>query len=123
MALDACAAGLLKPVASELIIQEAVKGLRLKSKPTAMHRFSQFLALPALEIAGIPEPGSLEPYAALIHSKDCHVLASAVLTRCRLLMTLDRKHFFTPVLQQAALPLTILTPGQLLEFLANDKPA
>lgn len=122
--IEASIAGVFQPAASQLVIAEARAALKLKSGTEALLRFYELLTCPALKIAGVPAPEEIEPYLELIADKDCHVLASAAASGVQFLLTLDRKHFFTPPLRQADLPFTILTPGDFLKHCreANQTP-
>lgn len=107
-------AGFLKPITSPLIIEEAMRGLRAKSDALAIHRLVELIKYPGLELVNNPEPAALEPYKHLIHSKDCHVLASAVSANCDFLITLDQKHFFNEKILRANFRFRIVTPGQFI---------
>ena len=117
--LDACIAGLLTPVASPIVIDEAHNSLVMKSNKEAIKRFTSLIQHSGLDLLKTPSSAEIKRYEKIIHSKDAHVLAAASKSNCRFLLTLDRKHFFTPELRKADLPFQIATPGEFLEILTN----
>ena len=48
------------------------------------------------------------------------VLAAAVTGGASFLLTLDRRHFMSPRVSQAGLPLAILTPGEFLALVRRE---
>ena len=116
LVIDAAVAGSLNPWVSHLVVAEALRAIRLKSSSDALRRLHEFMACPGLRLVGIPTPEEIRRYLPLIAAKDCHVLASAVTSGAKCLLTLDRKHFCTRRLREADLGLTILTPGDFLRL-------
>ena len=114
LVMEACTAGALDGVVSELVILEARRALASKSTSRGQTRLAQFLASRRVETVGFPSSKAMEQYLGLIHTKDVHVLTAAIGARCQTLLTLDKKHFFTPALQRTALHLTVATPMQFL---------
>jgi predicted nucleic acid-binding protein len=72
-----------------------------------------------LELAATPTPEEIAVQARIIDPKDAHVLASAVSARVEVLLTLDRRHFFVQRVRSAALPFSIVTPGDFLRRLTR----
>lgn len=113
--MEACRAGLIEPAVGLMVVGEARGALARKSSSESVARLDRFLAHPDLRVAGVPSPDEIRPHVDLVPSKDCHVIASALAVRAECLLTLDRKHFFTPTVRKATLPFIILTPGEFLE--------
>lgn len=118
--LDMCMAKLLNPVASALVMSEASKAILNKSTDTALQRFTAFAQSSVLELVKSPASVENDLYGKIIHSKDRHVLAAAVMSHCDFILTLDLRHFFTQEIAKANLPLQMATPGHFLEFLMNE---
>lgn len=120
--LDMCMAKLLNPVTSALVMSEVSKAILNKSTDKGLQRFTAFAQSSALELVKSPSPAENDLYEKIIHSKNRHVLAAAVMSHCDFILTLDMKHFFTQEIAKSKLPLQMATPGQFLGFLMNENP-
>lgn len=121
--LELCRGGLARAVATQRVLQEAERNIESKLGDDILVRFYQQIAGIDLAIADPPSAESLSKVEALIHPKDLHVLAAAIESRSKFLLTLDRKHFMTSTLREARLDLTILTPGEFLRQWPEDDTA
>lgn len=113
MILNVCRQGGFRAVASHGVLIEVERNLQ--SAPSALERFHHDLASIAWTLVPTPSEESVDIYTALIERKDIHVLAAALAAPCEFLITLDRRHFFTSALQQAGLPIIIVTPAELIQ--------
>jgi len=122
MLLALCQEGHCTATVTRLILQEAEKNLRAKTtfRDAALVRFYRLIAAPGLRVIAAPSPEETARYTGLIHPKDTHVLAGASKAKAAALITLDRKHFWTPTIRQATLPFEILTPGAFLHRLVAE---
>lgn len=57
----------------------------------------------------------IKPYKSIIEEKDCHVVAGAVLTGSKYLVTLDKKHLDNIVIKEKIKKVEIISPRELLE--------
>lgn len=113
--LRACAKGILTPVASQIVLQEAERNIHKKLGRDALANY--YLLLGKLDIQLTQDPSILEitTQSEYIHPKDAHVLAAALKGNVQFLITLDRKHFFTEKIQIARFAFEIMTPADFLK--------
>ncbi len=110
--LRACQKKLFQAVSTKLVLQETKKNISQKLDEKTLDRFYKLVKTLSLEIQS-PHLTSAN-YQAIIESKDVHVLAGAIESHSDYLITLDRKHFFTTKIQQAKLPVKIVTPKDFI---------
>lgn len=74
-------------------------------------------------ISVVPAPGhaQVEKYERIVGEKDAHVLASAIISKAQILITLDKKHILQAEVKQKAKNVELLTPGELLQCLTTNK--
>ena len=137
--LDACVlmAAAHSPSGGSALVIEICRGLHFKAAVTVklllearvniaekfgepeLVRFYQLLADLDPEMVLPPIIEKLNQIESLVTPKDRHVLAAALQCSADYLITLDRRHFMTPVLQAAGLSVKILTPGDFLKAIVN----
>lgn len=113
--LEACRRGGFHAVVSHAVLVEVQRNLRRDAPPEAHERFRYDLATISWDLVPTPADDAIQAYARWIASKDAHVLAAALAAPCEFLLTLDRRDFLTSAVQQAGLPITILTPGDFIQ--------
>jgi predicted nucleic acid-binding protein len=121
MLLALCQTGHCEATATRLILQETETNLRAKAKfrDAALVRFYRLIAAPGLHMVATPSREDAALYTKIIHAKDAHVLAGAHKAKANVLITLDRRHFWTAAIRDARLSFEVLTPGMFLRrFLA-----
>lgn len=111
--LESCRLGRFDGVISQAVLIEVSRNLERFTE--AYGRFRYHLATIAWDLVPTPNDEAIRMYESLIHPKDAHVLTAALTNRCHFLLTLDRRDFFTVRLQEAGLPLVIVTPGDFLQ--------
>lgn len=57
------------------------------------------------------------PYQGLVEEEDIHIVAGAKLTKCRFLITLDKKHLLKDQVRKVVRPLKVVSPKEYLEKL------
>ena len=57
----------------------------------------------------------INPYTNLVDAGDAHLIAGAKLTRCVILVTLDKRHLLRQEIHKKFLPLMIVSPRELLQ--------
>lgn len=114
LVLALCRHGHARAVSSRLVLLEAERNIRDKLGEEALLRFYAEIAALDIELREAPSQDDISRQAPIIGPKDAHVLAAALQTRVEVLLTLDRKHFFSASVRQAVLPFRILTPGDFL---------
>ena len=108
-------------ITSQTVIEEILeedKFLRIKR---SKEEILQFIADNRLIARKPITTDEIAPYQGLVDIEDAHLIAGAKLTRCRHLVTLDKKHLLRSDIQKKFLPLKIVSPGQLLEELVPVK--
>lgn len=115
--LDACRLGGFTAQVSSLVVLEASHVLERGFPRGSLARFYDYLAGIEWQLLPVPPEEKLHAYASLIDPKDLHVLAAAVEGESQYLLTLDRKHILAAVekVEQAGLPIRILTPGDFIQ--------
>lgn len=117
VALEVCQGRRYRAVVSALVLLEALRNIAAKFGEAERVRYYTLLAALDPEIC-VPAPRhEMERCALLISPKDAHVLASALASHSAMLLTLDRRHFMTTAVQNARLPLAVMTPGDFLKQL------
>ncbi|MDP2860338.1 MAG: PIN domain-containing protein [bacterium] len=96
------------------VIGEAKKNIRLKLKESGEERLEYYLKTAGLQLVGEPTLTDIVRCEGVIIFKDAHVLAAAIKSEAGYLITLDRKHFFTPEVISFSRPLKIITPGEFV---------
>ena len=115
--LEACQLGAFTAQSTVLVILEALHALESSLSRRYVDRFRQYLVGIDWKILPVPPVDELEKYAAFIHPKDLHVLASALEGKSEFLLTLDRRHILAAAetIQEAKLPIHILRPGDFIQ--------
>ena len=108
-------------ITSQTVIEEILEEDKFKRIKKSKREIKQFVADSRLIVRKSITTGEIEPYQGLVDIEDAHLIAGANLTRCRHLVTLDKKHLLRPDIQKKFLPLKIVSPGQLLEELVSGK--
>jgi predicted nucleic acid-binding protein len=119
LVLTLCGHRLARAVSSRLVLLEAERNIRDKLGDDALVRFYQQIAGLDLDLAEGPTSQEIAAQSQIIDPKDAHVLAAALKGEVEVLLTLDRKHFFSPLVLRAGLPFLIETPGTFLRRLFN----
>lgn len=101
--------GRIKLVISGQILSEVEKNLRKKENNSTLLRHFDNLSLtkPKLILIGNKNTNK---YIDLINVKDAPVVAGAIQSGSDYLVTLDKKHFFTSIINDAHLPIKIVIP-------------
>jgi|SRR3989344_6259442 len=113
--------GKIVGITSQTVIEEILeedKFIRIKK---SQREIEQFIVDNRLIVRKPITIGEIEPYQGLVDIEDAHLIAGANLTRCRHLVTLDKKHLLRADVQKRFLPLKIVSPGQLLEAIISGK--
>lgn len=107
---------------TQSIQEEVVRNLLSKAPGGAVINAAQLLTMTHFTILPNPFIREITKFFPIINKKDAHVLAGAAAARADVLVTLDRKDFFTIRVQTAKLPFRILLPSDLLHELRNKNP-
>ncbi len=113
--LEACQKGKIKGILSRIILKEAEKNIVKKFGVEFLLKYYRWLGQTDLRVVKLPTEEEIKKYRSLIATKDVHVLATAIKSKAEFLLTLDRKHFMTPKIKKAQLPIKILLPGNFLK--------
>ena len=113
--------GKITGITSQTVIEEILEEDKFSRIKKSKREIEQFIVDNRLIVRKPITIGEIEPYQGLVDIEDAHLIAGANLTRCRHLVTLDKKHLLRPDIQKKFLPLKIVSPGQLLEELVLGK--
>lgn len=100
---------------SRLAVKEAERNLRRKAGESELDRFYRTVEEARIILTDSSKERAKNQFKDLVGEKDAPVLASAIKSKAKFLVTLDRKHFLAPQVQKAKLPIKIVTPGQLIQ--------
>ncbi len=110
----------IQVVASRLVLREAERNLLAKADRKALRTFHRLLDAMTPTLVRMPSAKTLALYEEIIHPKDVPVLAAAVEAKVDYLVTLDQRHFFTPIIRDRIKSPRIRTPGDFLnEWMRN----
>lgn len=99
---------------SPVVLTEVERNIRKKLQAYHLERF--FLLAGKLTIIDqIPDETLIRKARKVIVAKDAVILADAKMSPCTILVTLDRKHFFTEEVRTFVKPMRILLPKDLIE--------
>lgn len=113
--LKACQKRKIEGAVSRIILKEVEKNILEKFGEEFLLKYYRWLGQTDLRVVRLPKEEEIEKFRSLIATKDVHVLATAVKSRADFVLTLDRKHFMTPKIKKAKLPIRILLPGDFLQ--------
>jgi predicted nucleic acid-binding protein len=119
--LELCKRGRFRAVCTRLVLLEAERNIHRKLGTEALLRFYQGLAELDPTLEALPSPGELAACEAIVGGKDAHVLAMALKSGADVLLTLDQRHFMTEKVQDAHLDLAVMTPGDFLRELLEER--
>lgn len=115
LSLEVCHARMFQGMTTQRVLLEAQRNIASKFGDEELLRFYRQLAALDPEIVEPAAEAEIERYSHLVQKKDTPILAAAVRSGVQFLLTLDRRHFMTQSVEQASLPLSILTPGDFLK--------
>jgi len=100
---------------SEDALSEAVKNVNLKLDDAGKQRLKTYLIKAKLRLIANPEAEAIALCEKFIHFKDAPILAAALSAKADILLSLDKKHFFTKLVADFAKAMKIFTPGDFLK--------
>lgn len=108
----------LQLVASPLVLAEVERNVREK---LAVHHLERFFILAAkLKIVNqIPNDKIIKKAQKIIAAKDAVILSEAKQAKTDFLVTLDKKHFMTPAVEQFLGEKKVLTPKMLIQEITS----
>ncbi len=102
----------IRLIVSPLVLSEVERNVRNKLESYHLDRF--FLLTKALIIIDqFPDVARIHAAGRVIHSKDAAILAEAKFAACDILVSLDRKHFFTKEVRAFLKPKRVMTPKEI----------
>lgn len=105
--------GLVAGVTSQNVIEEIERNcVKIHKSPREIRQFiHENLVLVRKKI----NSSDIASYKDIPDTKDAHIIAAALLTKCAYLATLDKKHLLRGNIKNLFLPLCIVSPKKLLE--------
>lgn len=100
---------------SRLAVKEAERNLRRKAGESELDRFYRLIEEAQIILTDSSKKKAKDQFKDIVVEKDAPILASAIKSKAKFLVTLDRKHLLTPKVQKAKLPIKIITPGRLIQ--------
>ncbi|KKR50069.1 MAG: hypothetical protein UT84_C0015G0017 [Candidatus Curtissbacteria bacterium GW2011_GWA1_40_16] len=98
-------------VTSQAVIEEVSRNAH-KIK-IAESEVSRLISISSLKVISAPASEEVEEYLDITAAKDAHVVASAIQSKAKVVITLDKKHLLSGKIKG----LGILTPGEFLKNL------
>lgn len=106
----------VKLTTSNLVLTEVERNVRKKLHSYHLERF--FMLTEKMEIISqFPSDERIKRAKEVIVEKDAIILAEVKSIKASYLVTLDRKHFLTPAVEQFLKPKRVVTPKMLLEHI------
>ncbi len=102
---------------SRMVLVEAERNIQAKLGEDSLLRFYRAIGEATLDIVAPPTAAEIVAHSRIISLKDAHMLAAALKGGADLLLTLDRRHFFSPKVVRGGLPFQVMTPGDFLRTL------
>ena len=100
---------------SPVVLAEVERNVRNKLQKYHLTRW--FMLVEKLFILDqMPEDVKIKQAKKVIVDKDAVILAEAKMSKCSILVTLDRKHFFTEKVRSFMRPMQIMTPKEVIEL-------
>lgn len=96
------------------VIGEARKNVLEKLDVKGFLRLKFFIDKAGLKFVSEPKIKEIIEANKAINEKDAPILAAAIKSQARFIITLDRKHFLKPKVHKFAKPLKILIPGDFV---------
>ncbi len=106
-------------ISSQTAIEEVLEKEK-KIKKTRKET-EDFISMSGLMIRKSITTEEIEVYKDLVDIEDAHLIAGAILTKCDYLASLDKKHLLREEIGKKFLPLKIVAPGTLLEWMVKKK--
>lgn len=112
----------LSIVANNEVVREAYLNLHKKSDTKKRDHFQRTIESGLIELLPSPDSQEIEKWKNLTHEKDCHILASALLSKVDFVITLDKKHLLTSKVKNN-FSIQVINPGEFLNiFLPKTEP-
>lgn len=108
-------AGTITVITSQTVIEEILEEDKPKKLKRSKEQLIGFVQKSQLIIRRSVTSAEIEPYKNLIDTEDAHLVAGANLTKCKYLVSLDKKHVIRSDIEKRFLPLKIVSPKELLE--------
>jgi predicted nucleic acid-binding protein len=121
LVLEVCQGQRFRAVVSTKVLLEARVNIAGKFGDAELVRFYQQVAALDPEVVHTVSRKNLAQSEALVGGKDAHVLAAALQCNAEYLVSLDRRHLVTAVVQAAKLPVKVVVPGDFLSLVTSGK--
>lgn len=102
-------------ITSQTVIGEVLEEDKPKKFKRSREEIERFITQSGLLIREAIAMEEIAPYKDLVDIEDAHLIAGSNLTKCKYLVTLDKKHLLREDIKMRFLPLKIVSPKQLLE--------
>ena len=112
--------GSIVGITSQTVIEEILEEDKPKKLNRSRGEIEEFIAQSGVVVREAVTLAEIEPYQQLIDREDAHLIAGANLTKCVYLVSLDKKHVLIEDVRTRFLPLTIVSPKELLEELLKE---
>lgn len=104
----------IKIFTSRLAVKEAERNLRNKASDKELDRFYNLMSEVTIHLVESQRDLAKRKFAKITGEKDAPILAAALKSRAKFLITLDRKHLLN-IGSPIARNLRIVTPGKFIE--------
>ncbi|MBI3955996.1 PIN domain-containing protein [Candidatus Gottesmanbacteria bacterium] len=110
-----CREGKIAGYVSADVLGEAKKNVALKLPSSAIARLDGLVEKSQLALAPDPTPERVKVCEQIIHAKDAPILAAALQCPADMIVTFDKRHFFTKEVVAFVAPKIIMIPGDYVK--------
>jgi len=107
--------GKLYLISSRLAVKEAERNLREKGSDEQLDNFYRIFEDVNIDLVKVDRGLARTEFGDLVGEKDAPILAAAIRSGAKFLVTLDKKHFLNKKVAEANLPINVVTPGEFIE--------
>lgn len=102
-------------ITSQTAVDEILEKDKSKRIKKSAREIKEFIANSGLIVREHIKLEEIAPYQDQVDLEDAHLIAGSKLTKCRYLVTLDKKDLLNSDIKNKFLPLQIVSPKELLE--------
>lgn len=106
-------------ITSLTVVDEILEEDKSKKLNKTKVELEQFIAESGLLVRKRVTTSEISAYEGMIDIEDAHLIAAANRTKCKYLVTLDKKHLLNQNVKKLFLPLKIVSPKELLEIILS----
>jgi putative PIN family toxin of toxin-antitoxin system len=106
-------------ITTESVVEEVEENN--KKFRTGPQNIGSFIKEHSFLVREVVTESEIQAFIGIVHEKDAHVLAGAILTESDYLVTLDKKHLDNKLVRNKVPQTKILSPKSILKILRKEK--